>query len=228
MIDLVTTIGTRLPRAAAPFFPDLLWRGPADGRTAYLTFDDGPSPELTLRLAEVLERFDARATFFLVGAHVERHPDLVRSLVDGGHEIGGHTYSHPDPWRTPADVVREELERTTRTLEEVTQRPVRFMRPPYGHFTRAMRRWSSENGQRLVMWDLGPGDYLEWVSQDHVERHIRSFIRPGSVIVLHDNPRAANTTVPVLARVLKSLSAEGWRFESLSASHVAGIESRSA
>ncbi len=215
MIDPVAIIGTHLPRAASPLFPDLLWRIPTREKRAYLTFDDGPTATMTALLAGILESFGARASFFLVGSHAEHHPDLARSLLDGGHEIGGHTYSHPDAWRASRANLLEELERSTRLLEDITGRPLRWMRPPYGHFTPAMIRWCAEHGQKVVMWDLAPGDYLERISQADVERHIQAYIRPGSVIVLHDNPRAAETTPRALERILESLTAEGWSFEPL-------------
>lgn len=215
MINLVTIVGTLLPRGAASLFPDLLWRMPAVDRTAYLTFDDGPNPTLTRKLMDILARHDARATFFLIGSKAERQPDLVRALAEGGHSLGNHTYTHPDPWRTPrADLLRE-LDRTTVELEAITSKPIHWMRPPYGHFTRPMRAWCGQQRQQLTMWDLAPADYLERISAADVERHVHAYIRKGSVIVLHDNPRAADATIPALERLLGVLTSEGWRFEAL-------------
>lgn len=215
MINLVTIVGTLLPRSAAPLFPDLLWRMPAVDRTAYLTFDDGPNPTLTRTLLDILDRHDARATFFLIGSKAERQPDLVRALTDAGHSLGNHTYSHPDPWRTPRGELLGELDRTTAELENITSTPVRWMRPPYGHFTRPMRAWCGQQRQQLTMWDLAPADYLERVSAADVERHVRAYIRQGAIIVLHDNPRAADAMIPALERLLDVLTSDGWRFEAL-------------
>lgn len=215
MINLVTIVGTLLPRGAAHLFPDLLWRMPAVDRTAYLTFDDGPNPTLTRKLMDILDRHDARATFFLIGSKAERQPDLVRALADAGHAVGNHTFSHPDPWRTPRADLQRELDRTTAELETITSTPVRWMRPPYGHFTRPMRAWCGQQQQQLTMWDLAPADYLERISGADVERHVHAYIRKGSIIVLHDNPRAADATIPALERLLDVLTSEGWKFEAL-------------
>jgi peptidoglycan/xylan/chitin deacetylase (PgdA/CDA1 family) len=215
MTDLVTLIGTSLPRAAARWFPDVTWRMPEEERVAYLTFDDGPNPGLTPRIAAVLERHDAMASFFMIGSKVKRDPALVRMLVDAGHTTGNHTYSHVDAWRTDAPVVARELHATTAVLEDVTGRRVAWMRPPYGRFTRSMRRWCLKCGQTLTMWDLGTGDFLQRVTTDHVLRHVAGYVRAGSVIVLHDNPCCAATTLQALDDLLEHLTQDGWRFAAL-------------
>ena len=215
MFNLVKLVGTSLPRSVAPLFPDLLWRVSTDDRVAYLTFDDGPNPALTRRIMSILDRFEAKGTFFLIGSKAEKHPDIVRALLDEGQMVGNHTYSHPDAWRSSKASIVRELGRTTKIIEDISGRPLRFMRPPYGHFTPTMRSWCAERRQRLTMWDLAPGDYLEYVSQQEIEEHVTDYIRPGSIIVLHDNPRCADDTPDALEGILHRLSADGWRFEVL-------------
>lgn len=215
MIDLVQTVGTHLPRGLARLFPDVLWRRPGPERIAYFTFDDGPTPALTAPLLDTLARFEAKASFFLLGEQSARYPALVRAIDDGGHTIGNHTYSHPDAWNTPAALVRDELERTTTLLEDQLQRPLQWMRPPYGRFTRAMRRWCRQHGQRCTMWDLGPGDYLASATPQKIEQRILRAVRPGSIIVLHDNPKSSEVTPQALASCLHRLREEGWRFAAL-------------
>ncbi|MFQ5569434.1 MAG: polysaccharide deacetylase family protein [Rhodothermales bacterium] len=215
MIDLTHVVGTHLPRWAAPFFPDLLWRVPTPGKTAYLTFDDGPTPSSTLSLLDILDRFDAGATFFLLGRHAERDPGLVRAIAEAGHVIGNHTYSHANAWKTKPAAVLAELERTTSILEDLIQQPLRWMRPPYGHFTRSMRQWCRVRRQRCTMWDVGPADFLSQVTRADIERRILRAIRPGSIIVLHDNRNAYRVTPPALTNVLSTLKKDGWSFSSL-------------
>ena len=217
MIDLVNVVGTHVPRWAARFYPDLLWRMPARERIAYFTFDDGPTPGLTDRLLDVLARFDAPASFFVVGRHARRDPGLVHALAAAGHTVGNHTFSHPDAWTTAEARLVEELERTTGLLEDLLGRPVRWMRPPYGRFTRAMRRWCQLRRQRCTMWDVGPGDYLPGATAGAIERRILRAVRPGSIIVLHDNPRAGAIAPEALAAVLAHLRDLGWSFRALGA-----------
>ena len=215
MIDLVYLVGTRLPRAAALVYPDLLWRIPTQARQVYFTFDDGPTVPGTGRLLDVLARHAAPATFFLLGAHAAQDPGLVRALVDAGHTVGNHTYTHPNAWRTPTHLVLGELDRTTGLLEDLTGQPLRWMRPPYGYFTRPMRSWCQLRRQRLTMWDLGTGDFLRGATQAQVEQRILRGIRPGTIIVLHDNPNTTVIAPNALANVLAQLHAEDWHFAAL-------------
>lgn len=221
-LDLTSLIATEIPRLSARFFPDLVWRLPHRGQVAYLTFDDGPSRQMTSRLLDVLARFDARATFFMIGAFAARDPGLVRAVHAAGHTVGNHTYTHPDAWKTPVHALLAELERTTGLLEDLTQQPLGWMRPPYGRFTRAMRAWCLSRRQHLTMWDVMPGDYLPRVTQAKLERRILGYLRHGSIVVLHDNPKADVHMPAALENLLRRLRDEGWTFPALGANRQAG------
>lgn len=212
---LVSLLGNRLPRAAAPLFPDLLWRRPDGTRTLYLTFDDGPCPETTGATLDLLDRYGVHAAFFLLGARARRHPGLVRALHDAGHAVAQHTDTHPDAWRTPPAVVEREMAVATATLEGLTGRPVRWMRPPYGRFTASMRRWCRAHGQRIVMWDVMPGDFLPESTPADVLRRALGLVRPGSILVLHEGHHAATVTPRALERLLPRLLDGGYRFGTL-------------
>ena len=215
MIDLVQLVGTRVPRLASRHFPDILWRVSTSSRTVFLTFDDGPTRQMTAPLIDLLARYDVPASFFLLGCQARRHPGLVRAIAQAGHTIGNHTYNHPDAWRSPTTTVLRELEHTTGLLEDIARQPVRWMRPPYGRFTRAMRRWCQLRRQRCTMWDLGPGDYLPHVTSEAIVEHVERMVRPGSIIVLHDNPKAHAVTLPALKTLLKRMRDRGWQFGAL-------------
>lgn len=212
---LLPYAATHALRPLQRYFPDLLWRVDTSERVVFLTFDDGPTSEMTSGLLDALARYDARATFFLIGAHAAEHPHLVRDLYEAGHRIGNHTWTHPDAWTTPHDVVRRQLSETTRHLEDVTGAPVRVMRPPYGKFTGAMRTWCAERQQRMVMWDVMPGDYLQTATADGVARFVLDTVRPGSIVVLHDNPICQHVTPQALETILSTLSDDGWSFDTL-------------
>jgi peptidoglycan/xylan/chitin deacetylase (PgdA/CDA1 family) len=217
VFDLTSLIGTEIPRLSARLFPDALWRLPHRQPVAYLTFDDGPTRVLTGRLLDLLGRYEARATFFLIGAFAARDPGLVRAVHAAGHTVGNHTYTHPDAWKTPASRLLNELERTTALLEDQIQQGIHWMRPPYGRFTQAMRAWCLARRHRLTMWDVMPGDYLPWATQHKVEHRLFSYIRRGSIVVLHDNPKAEGHMPAALETVLRRLRGEGWSFPALQA-----------
>jgi peptidoglycan-N-acetylglucosamine deacetylase len=217
MIDVVDIAYTALPRLAQGRFPDILWRSPAeyDEPTLYLTFDDGPTHDATPAVLDTLARHDVPASFFLIGARAALDRPLTRAIADAGHTVGNHTYTHLDAWRESRHRVQRELERTTRLLESITDRPVRHMRPPFGRFTTSMRAWCRENDQRCVLWDIAPGDWLPSTSAKRLARRVQRRIRPGSVVVLHDSPLASHCLTAGLDDLLTTLKDRGWRFEAL-------------
>jgi peptidoglycan/xylan/chitin deacetylase (PgdA/CDA1 family) len=213
--SLIPYAATHGVRPFQKFFPDMLWRMEPRQRVVYLTFDDGPTPAGTRRLLDLLADHGARATFFLIGRHAQDHPDLVTAIHQAGHRIGNHTFSHLDPWSAPQDVVRRELSRTTTLLENQIGTPIRFMRPPYGKFTGPMRTWCAERNQRMVMWDVMPGDYLRSARPGRVADFVIETVRPGSIVVLHDNPVCEDVTPQALETILRTLGDAGWRFDAM-------------
>ena len=212
---LIPYLATHGLRPFHRFFPDLLWQVEADAKTAYLTFDDGPTEELTDDLLDLLAQYDAQATHFLVGQHADEHPGRTREIVRAGHRVGNHTHTHVDPWAVPNEVLQQELVRTTRRLQSLTQTRIRALRPPYGHPTQMLRQWCAAQNQRMVMWDVMPGDYLKTARPRRVATFVVRHVRPGSVIVLHDNPICEDVTLPALNTILRTLRAEGWSFDAL-------------
>lgn len=218
---------TKLPRFAARFFPDILWRNlpatpvsrplpgvpllaspavptqltsTANDHSIALTFDDGPSPDQTPKILDELARHDLRATFFVVGQQAEKHPDLIRDIAARGHQLGNHTWSHIDAWMNDFPVVADELARTDDLLERLTGRRPHWVRPPHGHFTAKLRAWCAERGQKVVLWDTMPGDFVDWATPESLTAFTLRHLRPGSILVLHDGPNMplAAKTLPLL------------------------------
>lgn len=173
-----------------------------------LTFDDGPGKH-TDRLLRHLAKHRALATFFVVGRAVAERPGPVGRAYAAGHEIGNHTWSHPDLTRLPAARVRSQLARTDRAVQKVTGTVPGLVRPPYGAMNKAVRR---QTDRPMVMWDV---DTLDWRHRDSgtVARKAIKRARPGSVILFHDiHP----TTVRAVPRVLGTLAKRGYRFVTVS------------
>lgn len=205
--------GTRVPRLAAPLFDSMTWRLSASaGGAAALTFDDGPT-EHTGRLLEVLARHEARATFFVLGENVERYPRQAAAIAAAGHELGNHSWSHPNAWRTPTPAVIRQFRRADAVIAEAAGRPVRWVRPPYGKFTYPLIHWARRRGQRVVLWDTMPCDYSPRASVARVTAGLM-WTRPRSIVCLHDNPRSAAVTPAALSDALPRLA--GLRFVTLS------------
>jgi peptidoglycan/xylan/chitin deacetylase (PgdA/CDA1 family) len=156
-----------------------------------LTFDDGPNPAWTPRLLEVLASHDVQATFFLVGRYAQAEPGLVRRIVAAGHLIGNHSWSHPNLALASASRVREELARTSETLEEIAGAPVRFFRPPFGARRPVVFREAASLGMTPVLWNAMTSDWSEPSADKIAERLTRRIDRlqqrrQSANIVLHD------------------------------------------
>jgi len=156
-----------------------------------LTFDDGPNRHWTPRLLDTLASHDVQATFFLLGNRAEAQPELVRRIAAAGHLIGNHTWDHPNLSRSSARRIREELARTSATLEQITGAPVRFFRPPFGARRPAAFRIAREMGLIPVLWNAMTSDWSE-PSADRIAQQLGAKIDRArergraANIVLHD------------------------------------------
>jgi peptidoglycan/xylan/chitin deacetylase (PgdA/CDA1 family) len=176
-----------------------------------LTFDDGPDPVGTPMLLRALERFSARATFFVLAERGARNAALVRAIAQAGHVVGSHGWSHLDAWRDRRSL--DDLRRGTAWLEDILGRPVVDVRPPYGRITPATYRWTRAENRRIVLWDSMPGDFADGPAAVLARRLTRR-LRPGSVIVLHDGA-AAQRAAGLIDSALPALVGAGWRFPPL-------------
>ncbi len=162
-----------------------------DPNEVALTFDDGPNDRSTRDLLEVLNRFEARATFFLIGKFVRQRPDIVRELQAGGHLIGNHTMTHPFLANKPEDVIQDEIERCNRLLEDTLGEPIRFFRAPFGARRPAVLRRARALGLEVVQWNVQGNDW-EPIGVDgmmqRLERGLHRVKRNGrgANILLHD------------------------------------------
>jgi peptidoglycan/xylan/chitin deacetylase (PgdA/CDA1 family)/glycosyltransferase involved in cell wall biosynthesis len=176
----------------------LMTGGPTSGRSVCLTFDDGPHPEYTPRLLDVLKERDVCATFFVIGSQAERHPEIVRRAVEEGHAVGNHTFSHGDPSATPTRRLIEEVRRTDDLLRRLTGRAPRLFRPPHGKVTaeKLWRLW--RDGQTVVLWNADPKDYSRR-DPDEVRAWFRERpLRGGDLVLMHDNVPHAIDVLPTL------------------------------
>lgn len=196
-------------------------REPAAGRRLALTYDDGPNPARTPDLLDLLARYDARATFFLIGRWAEREPALIRETVAAGHAIGNHTFSHPTMPAHGARAIREELRRCRDAVEASGERlstigGAALMRPPYGRRRPGTLRTLREEGYVPVMWSVTGYDWRRTTTARAITRRcLRA--TDGDIVLLHDGSdaepaRDTGRTIDATAALLERLSAEGYRF----------------
>ncbi|MEP6698451.1 MAG: polysaccharide deacetylase family protein [Verrucomicrobiota bacterium] len=184
-----------------------------DGPYIAMTFDDGPSANLTPKLLDLLAAHHMKATFFVVGENAAEHPDILRRAAREGHEIANHSWSHPDLSKKSADGVRRELQKTDDAIFAAIGRHPTLMRPPYGALTEHQRRWiHDEFGYRIIIWDVDP---LDWKrpGPSVVCSRILKATRPGSIILAHDiHP----PTVEAMPATFDQLQEKGFKFVTVS------------
>ncbi|WP_437228186.1 polysaccharide deacetylase family protein [Planctomicrobium sp. SH661] len=211
-------LGTQVPRHGFSRLPRVLSRiphGPGE-QVLSLTFDDGPHPTGTPALLDVLSVNNVRATFFLLGERAQRYPELVREILAEGHEIGNHSWSHADFWKCTKTHLLVELSRCQHLLSEIAAEPVHWMRPPYGHVSYTARAWARRNDSTVVLWDLLPPDYNPGSDVARLKSVYQRFIRPGSVVCLHDNDVSQHVTPQLLRSLIPQAREAGWSFRGLS------------
>lgn len=182
--------------------PDVLFRIPTTEPAVALTIDDGPDPETTPEILALLERHDARATFFLIGSRARRHPELVRAIVEGGHEVANHMW-HDVPSRDlDSTTFERQLRRTHRVLSEFDE--PRWLRPGGGLYSDRMVRQAQRQGYRLVLGTVYPFDTaVPWTGL--LARFVVARARPGSIVILHDGEGRGTRTAEVLRRALPAV-----------------------
>lgn len=187
----------------------LLRSGPRTSRTVSLTFDDGPHPENTPRILDVLKRHGAVATFFVVGERARKHPELVRRIVSGGHDIGGHSYFHRDPASTSARELCDEARKTDEVLRQIVGSSSKLFRPPFGKLSaeKLLRLWL--DGRNVALWNRDPKDFAMSDADQLCDWLEANPLRGGDVVLLHDK---AGATVEALEEGIRIVRRTGMQF----------------
>ncbi|MBR2867095.1 MAG: polysaccharide deacetylase family protein [Alistipes sp.] len=176
-------------------FPSVIW-SIDDPEGIYLTFDDGPTPGVTEWILQTLDRYNAKATFFVLGKNVELYPDLYQMILDRGHKVGNHTYSHQKGWRMSLERYIEDVDLAGDMVHS------ELFRPPYAQITRAQLRQAAQR-YRVVMWNVLSRDYNRKLSPKKCLRGTIKGLRGGDIISLHDSAKSFRNTSYVLPALLR-------------------------
>ncbi|TDQ07556.1 polysaccharide deacetylase family protein [Pedobacter metabolipauper] len=193
------------------YYPSLTWSRSSDQKVIYLTFDDGPIPDVTTFVLKTLKSFNAKATFFCIGDNICKHPYIFEQIKNDGHSIGNHTFNHLKGWVTPDDVYLENFQK----CQELTG--TNLFRPPYGRIKRSQitKLRSMLPDLNIVMWNVLSGDFdIELDPKKCCSNVIRN-TGNGSIVVFHDSLKAYERLTYALPEVLKHFSKMGYRFDSL-------------
>jgi len=198
----------RAPLILRWLYPTLTWHRSRAEKRIFLTFDDGPIPDVTPFVINTLKIYGVQATFFCVGENIKKHPDLFDCLIENGHRIGNHTYNHLNGWKTPDDVYLQNVDdcqRLTRT---------NLFRPPYGRGTRSQYSKLRKDFD-IIMWDVLSGDFDTKLSPKKCLQHVVRYARYGSIVVFHDNVKAVPRITYALPRAIEHWLDEGFEFGTL-------------
>lgn len=188
-------------------YPGSTWRiGNESPKRVYLTFDDGPIPEVTPWVLDQLDQHKVKATFFCVGDNVRKYPDLYRQLLENGHKTGNHTFNHLQGWKHRTAFL---LENTAKAAELIDSK---LFRPPHGHMRLAQNHALQNAGYNVVMWDVVTRDYSRYMSSQQVLDNVKRYTRNGSIIVFHDSLKAEKKMKFALPRAIEWLQKEGYSF----------------
>lgn len=202
------------------------WRRGTDAvasvqKVAYLTFDDGPIPEATPGILDVLGKYGVKATFFAVGDNVLKYPDIYARVIKEGHRVGNHTMHHMKGIRFPKDVYLVDIDTCEQVMSHQQsavsnqQSEHKLFRPPYGRMTYGQKRAILERGYEIILWDVLTHDYNPRYSPERMLDVVKRYTRNGSIINFHDSVKSADRTIRVLPDVIEWLQQQGYEIRTL-------------
>jgi peptidoglycan/xylan/chitin deacetylase (PgdA/CDA1 family) len=198
----------KTPQFIQNMFPHFTWRIPTSEKQIFLTFDDGPIPEVTPWVLEQLEKYQAKASFFCVGDNIRKYPEIFQQVKNAGHTIGNHTMNHLNGWAT------ENLTYFHNIRQGASQAKTSLFRPPYGRVTPKQTQFLLRH-YRIVMWDVLSGDFDTNISPDQVLKNVVQNVAPGSIVVFHDSVKSQERLEYALPKVLEHFTALGYTFDAL-------------
>jgi peptidoglycan/xylan/chitin deacetylase (PgdA/CDA1 family) len=198
-------------------FSRYVWDFPNTDHKVYLTFDDGPTPEITEWVLEQLDLHNAKATFFCIGKNIEAYPSLFEKLINKKHTVGNHTFNHLNGWETTTDDYTANVSLCENSIEkyknEISNSDSKIFRPPYGKIKPTQARNLKSQGYQIIMWDVLSADFDQTITEERCLKNVVSNIKPGSIIVFHDSAKAFKNLKYALPKVLDYVDKNGFKCE---------------
>jgi len=195
----------RHPILITKLFRELIWNFPDLKDKIYLTFDDGPTPEITPWVLDVLKGFKTKATFFCLGKNVEKYPDLFERIIKEGHTVGNHTYSHLDGWKTKNNEYFKDIELADKSINS------KLFRPPFGRIRPSQIKYLKKK-YKIIMWDVLCQDFNQKISKESCLQKVLKQKKGGSIIVFHDTIKAGKNLYYLLPGMLDGIKKKSFGF----------------
>ena len=199
------------------FFSKYTWRFPSNKKEIFLTFDDGPTPEITQFILSELKKYNAKATFFCIGKNIKKYPEIFSEIISDGHSVGNHTQNHLKGWKTKTDIYIDNVLECNKTITQFNKLKIKqqLFRPPYGKIKKSQETKILNKGYKIIMWDVLSADFDTTISKERCLQNVINNTKEGSIIVFHDSVKAAKKVKYALPKVLKTFSDKGFVFKGI-------------
>lgn len=195
----------QFPGFLRPLFGKLIWRVKTESKLIYLTFDDGPVPEVTPQVLDILDEYGWKATFFCVGDNVRKYPEVYQEVLRRGHRVGNHSFNHIRGYRYTVEDYVANVKKASAYIDS------RLFRPPHGRITFSQIK-ALKGDYDIVMWDVITFDYDKKKKPEQIMRTVRRYLRKGSVVVFHDSIKAKENVLIVLPQALAYWKDRGYSY----------------
>ena len=196
-------------------FPNYVWSIANTGKKVFLTFDDGPIPEITEWVLNELNKHNVKATFFCIGDNIGKHPEIFKTITASGHQVGNHTFNHLNGWKTPKESYTKNVEKCTDEILRMGVGKPNLFRPPYGKIKPSQSLLLRKSGYKIIMWDVLSADFDQKTTPEQCLDNVLSNVTSGSIIVFHDSLKAFPNLQYALPKTLEFLSENGYQCEVL-------------
>lgn len=206
------------------FFSKYTWRFRSKKKEIFLTFDDGPTPEITEFVLSELKKYQAKATFFCIGKNIKNHPEIFNKIISDDHSIGNHTQNHLKGWKTETETYIDNILECENIISnsvenfgnsKIKNKKSKFFRPPYGKIKKSQAKELLKRDYKIIMWDVLSADFDTTISKEKCLQNVLKNTTKGSIIVFHDSLKAAERIKYALPKVLKAFSDKGFVFKGI-------------
>ena len=195
----------KTPSIAKYLYPSLVWKKNTEQKKIWITFDDGPNEKVTPFLVNLLGKFNIKATFFIIGSQAKKHPELVKLIINNGHKIGNHSFSHLSGYSTKNNKYLQDVEQAKKHIDSD------IFRPPYGKITPSQIK-SLKKDFKIIMWDIMSWDFKENISSNKIFRNVMDNVESGSIILFHNNLKSYKNLKKSLETILEKLKEQEYQF----------------
>ena len=197
-------------------FNNLVWEIPNSDKKIYLTFDDGPIPEVTEWVLDILKTEDIKATFFCIGDNIRKHPEVYKRILSEGHQTGNHTFNHLNGWKTETNHYIDNFKLCETEILKLNAEHSFLFRPPYGKIKPSQSKAIRQLGYKIIMWDVLSYDFDATISVEKCLENVISNTEQGSIIVFHDSIKAEKNLKYALPKAIQILKDKGFVFDVIS------------